>query len=166
MTLVDTIIHSVWFPLITGIASLLGCVLALYPIQIHPLHPSEYRTLQWKKTLLIAASIGIIISSCIQIYLNVSPKYEWIKSPSADYAITHDNCSAILLAPQASCDFNVTFKPTTSFDGRFASIQINVSQIRSSTFSIILQGKGTVSKPHASLSIGQEVILADSPLFF
>lgn len=100
MTLVDTIINSVWFPLITGIASILGFVLALYPIQIHPLHPSEYRTLQWKKTLLIAAGIGIIISSCIQIYLKVSPKYEWIQNPSADYTIKHDNCSSILLAPQ------------------------------------------------------------------
>lgn len=222
MTLVDIIINSVWFPLITGIASVLGCVLALYPIQIHPLHPSEYRTLQWKKTLLIAAGIGIIISSCIQIYLKVSPKYEWIQNPSADYTIKYDNCSSMLLAPQTSeteslstsdpgsqssgpgpipllpvtpgsptnpglpplspgstmyppqtsCSFEVTFTPTTSFDERLASIQIITSKkrtdnsiIRSSTFSVILQGKGTVSKPHASVSIGQKVIGEGSPLF-
>lgn len=45
----DSFAQSTWFSLISGGASVLALLLALYPIQIRNIPPSVFRSLLWKK---------------------------------------------------------------------------------------------------------------------
>lgn len=67
------IAKSYWFSLISGLASVLGLLLAMYPVQIRSLSPSVFRSLVWKKTLLTSFGVGIIVFSGIQFYSQTPP---------------------------------------------------------------------------------------------
>lgn|GEM_PF-5175965 len=55
-----------WFNFISGTASVLGLMLALlYPVQIHQVPPSEYRSLRWKKILITSFGVALIANSVL-----------------------------------------------------------------------------------------------------
>lgn len=71
---IQSLADSAWFALITGLASILGFIIAVYPIQIRHVPPSVFRALLWNRTLLMAAGCGLIVFSLIKFYnQNVAP---------------------------------------------------------------------------------------------
>ena len=56
------------FILVTGLASLLGCLLAMFPVQARSIDPSVYRTLIWQKALLWGVGLGLTVASLVAIY--------------------------------------------------------------------------------------------------
>lgn len=70
---VASIAGSPWFGLIGGVASMLGFLLAVYPVQIRSVEPSVYRGLIWEKTLTWTAGLGLIVFSTVQIYYQRPP---------------------------------------------------------------------------------------------
>jgi hypothetical protein len=65
---VGLIASSPWLAVVSGVSSVLGCLLAVYSVQISGIEPSVYRGLIWEKTLLWSAGLGIIVASIVQIY--------------------------------------------------------------------------------------------------
>lgn len=70
---VITIAQSPWFSLIGGLASMLGCLLAVYPVQVAQIPPSVYRGMVWQKALLWSCGIGLMVLAGIQFYMQVPP---------------------------------------------------------------------------------------------
>jgi hypothetical protein len=60
--------QSPWFALVSGLASILGLLLALYTTQVRTIPFSLYRSLMWRKVLLLASGIGLLVFSGIQFY--------------------------------------------------------------------------------------------------
>lgn len=67
-TFLRDISQSPLFALLSGIASMLGLLLALYPTQVRPIPFSLYRSLMWRKMLLLAGSIGLLVFSATKFY--------------------------------------------------------------------------------------------------
>lgn len=60
--------QSPWFALVSGVASIAGLLLALYPTQVRTIPFSLYRSLMWRKILLMSSSIGLLVFSSIKFY--------------------------------------------------------------------------------------------------
>ncbi|MCG6535365.1 MAG: hypothetical protein L7F78_11900, partial [Syntrophales bacterium LBB04] len=67
MSLSD-VASSPWFGLISGLASILGLLIALYGTQVRTLPFSLYRSLVWQRALILSFGIGTILFSCISFY--------------------------------------------------------------------------------------------------
>jgi hypothetical protein len=52
--------QSPWFALTSGLASILGLLLTLYATQVRTIPFSLYRSLMWRKVLLIASGVGLL----------------------------------------------------------------------------------------------------------
>lgn len=66
-------VSNPWFGLVSGLASVLGLLVALYPVPASNLPPSEYKTLLWRKSLYISLGVGMIVFSTIQLYQQPDP---------------------------------------------------------------------------------------------
>lgn len=55
------------FAFIAGLTSMLGCLLAVYPVNIGSLHPSVYRSLVWHKTLIWSIGLSFLIFSIAKV---------------------------------------------------------------------------------------------------
>jgi hypothetical protein len=62
-----------WFALISGLASVLGLLVALYPVPASNMPPSDYKTLLWRKSLYISLGFGVVVFSTIQLYQQSAP---------------------------------------------------------------------------------------------
>lgn len=82
----ENFVKSPWFSLVSGCASILALILAMYPIQVRSLPTSVFRTLVWKKTLLLSFGLGIIVFSGIQFYNQFPPGGKFFGIP---YALLH-----------------------------------------------------------------------------
>lgn len=69
----EEFVHSVWFALITGAASLVGAILALYQLRIKYRPHSRFRTMEWEKILIISFGVGILIFAGISFYNQYPP---------------------------------------------------------------------------------------------
>jgi len=85
-------VDNYWFSLTTGIASILGLLFALYPVQIRNLPPSVFRSLIWKKSLLTSFGVGVIVFSGIQFYNQYPPPGGLFGIP---YSIIHASESIV-----------------------------------------------------------------------
>lgn len=63
--------HSTWFALASGLASILALVLTLYTTQIRGLPFSLYRSLIWRKSLLMTFGVGLAIFSLIHLHTQI-----------------------------------------------------------------------------------------------
>ncbi len=70
---VESLVTSPWFSLVTGVASMLGLLLALYQVQASNIPPSEFKSLLWKKSLFTSLGVGIVVFSTIQLYQQPDP---------------------------------------------------------------------------------------------
>lgn len=64
---------SEWFGLISGLASIAAFIFALYQTQISPLPFSLYRSLTWRRVLLLSSGVGLFVGSVVTFYLQSSP---------------------------------------------------------------------------------------------
>ncbi|MBW2737668.1 MAG: hypothetical protein JRE64_02230 [Deltaproteobacteria bacterium] len=67
-TYLGEFVSSYWFSFVVGLASVFGMILALYPIQVRSLPPCVFRSLLWKKTLVLSIGIGLFVFAIIQFY--------------------------------------------------------------------------------------------------
>lgn len=65
--------RSPWFGLISGLASILGLLLALYTTQIRTIPYSLYRSLAWRQALLSSAGLGVAVAAAVNFYRQGSP---------------------------------------------------------------------------------------------
>lgn len=57
-----------WFALASGVASILGLILALYGTQVRTIPFSLYRSLMWRKVLLLSIGAGFMIFGIMKFY--------------------------------------------------------------------------------------------------
>jgi hypothetical protein len=62
-----------WFALVSGLASVLGLLVALYSVPASNMPPSEYKALLWRKSLYTSLGVGMIVFSTIQLYQQPDP---------------------------------------------------------------------------------------------
>ena len=70
---VHRIVTSTWFPLISGLASLLGVALALYQLRIRHAPRSRLRSLEWQKVFIAASGVGLLTFSGVSLYSQQRP---------------------------------------------------------------------------------------------
>lgn len=70
--------ETLWFSALTGLASIISLLLAIYPVQIKNLPPSVFRSIIWKKSLLISFGVGISITACTQFYIQSPPQISFL----------------------------------------------------------------------------------------
>ena len=66
-TAVGSLSQSPWFALTSGMASIVGLLLALYTTQVRPIPFSLYRSLVWRKALMIAGGAGLAVFAGIEL---------------------------------------------------------------------------------------------------
>lgn len=64
--------QSPWFALLSGLASILGLLIPLYATQVRTIPFSLYRSLTWRRVLLIAGGVGVTVFSAIRL-LDIDP---------------------------------------------------------------------------------------------
>jgi hypothetical protein len=64
---------SPWFGLASGLASILGLLLTLYGTQVRTIPFSYYRSLTWRRSLLISISFGSFLLALINFYNQYAP---------------------------------------------------------------------------------------------
>lgn len=67
------IVDSSWFVLVTGVASIIGLLLTLYGTEVKPLPQSMYRTLTWRRVLLLSAGVGLVVLAATGFYNREPP---------------------------------------------------------------------------------------------
>ena len=66
--LLTEVAGSIWFSLASGIASILGLLVAVYPMQARGAPPSVFRSLLWQRSLLLSFGLGLTVFGSIQFY--------------------------------------------------------------------------------------------------
>ncbi len=70
---IKQIVNSVWFPFITGIASIIGVILTLYTLRVRRYTHLRYRLLEWQKIIIIAIGVGLLTFGSIYFYIQSRP---------------------------------------------------------------------------------------------
>ena len=60
--------HSPWFALTSGLASICGFLIALYATQVRTIPFSLYRSLMWRKALLLSTAVGLFVYGGVEFY--------------------------------------------------------------------------------------------------
>lgn len=66
-------VRSTWFGLASGMASIFGLLVALWGSQIRTLPYCLYRSLVWRRSLLLALGTGLAVFSAVNFYLQPGP---------------------------------------------------------------------------------------------
>lgn len=69
---IEGLAASTWFALASGVSSIIGLLVALYPTEVRPLPHSMYRTLSWRRLLILSTGSGIAVLSIVKAY-NLEP---------------------------------------------------------------------------------------------
>lgn len=70
---VGAVARSPWFGLASGLASIIALLVTLYSTQIRGLPFSMYRSLTWRRMLLFALGVGLLVVSGINFYFQWPP---------------------------------------------------------------------------------------------